>query len=189
MTTPTWARPRPTSLSAAALMRRTAAIPNQKAAGPSSIPSGQISTTAAMPKMSARAARASTTVGPDAGDVSREDLRATLVRHIPLPRPAVAATATAPTTSKAMNAAGAGLYEPHFNPKAIEAKRSAPSKAPPATNSAPITFTCRTSSPVRHHHRCYQVLRGSSRSNEANWCRGPDLNRRHLDFQSSALPS
>src|SRR5439155_26141559 len=28
-----------------------------------------------------------------------------------------------------------------------------------------------------------------SRTCTPEWCRGPDLNRRHLDFQSSALPS
>jgi hypothetical protein len=31
--------------------------------------------------------------------------------------------------------------------------------------------------------------RPANNSNSGNWCRGADLNRRHLDFQSSALPS
>src|SRR5207247_9430226 len=33
------------------------------------------------------------------------------------------------------------------------------------------------------------LLRPVSRTCTLIWCRGPDLNRRHLDFQSSALPS
>src|SRR5207237_5195886 len=63
----------------------------------------------------------------------------TEVRHIAIPRPSGAATATAPTSSKAINAAGAGRYVPQVQAKTIDANRSAASTTPPATKSAPVT--------------------------------------------------
>ena len=62
----------------------------------------------------------------------------TLVRHIARPRPAVAAAATAPTKSKAINGAGPGRYVPQIQANAIDANRSAPSTTLPATKSAQL---------------------------------------------------
>jgi hypothetical protein len=42
---------------------------------------------------------------------------------------------------------------------------------------------------LRSQSRFRSGLSASDRGSIRVWCRGPDLNRRHLDFQSSALPS
>jgi len=113
MMAPARARPPPVSSPGALLMRRTADTPTQKAAGPSSIPKGQTSTTAAIARTSAKTARPSATGGgPIVGGAWMRPTGWTLVRHMALPRPAVTAAAAAPTTSKATNAAGAGRYVP-----------------------------------------------------------------------------
>ncbi len=172
MMAPAWARPPPVSLPGAALIWRTAANPTQKAAGPSSTPKGQISTTAAIPKISAIPARASTTGGPDISCALAGATRTRLVRIIAVPRPPVAAAAAAPTTSRPMNAARPGRYGPHFHPDAIEANKRETSKALPATNRAPITFTRATSviclpirlTAKRGHHGSSYGTRGAFRT-------------------------
>jgi hypothetical protein len=91
------------------LIRRTADIPNQKAAGPISIPKGQIITMAAMPKISAIAARASMTIGLVAGGAPTTANRGTYDLIIAIPRAAVAAAAAKPPSSNATKATGGGL--------------------------------------------------------------------------------
>gem|GEM_PF-6326772 len=140
MIAPARARPPPVSSPGALLMRRTSDTPTQKAAGPSTIPKGQTSTTAAIARISAKTARPSATGGgPRVGEACRKPAGWTLVRHMALPRPAVPAAAAAPTTSKATNAPGAGRYVPQIQENAIEASRSADSRTPPPTKSAPVT--------------------------------------------------
>src|SRR5207247_383769 len=79
------------------LMRRTADTPTQKAAGPSSIPKGQTSTTATIARISAKTARPSATGGgPIVGEPWMKPTGWTLVRHMAFPSPAVAAAAAAP---------------------------------------------------------------------------------------------
>jgi len=166
MMSPARARPAPASIRGVLLMRRTADTPTQKAAGPSRIPNGQTSTTAAIPRIRAKAARASVTGGAVAAGASIAAAGPTLVRHIAFPRPTVAAAAAAPTTSKATNAAGPGRCVPQIKANAIDANRSAPSTTPPATKSAPVTVTagslcsnepCRES--LSHYDRLSQELR------------------------------
>ena len=142
MIAPARARPPPVSSPGDLLIRRTADTPTQKAAGPRNIPNGQTSTTPAIARTSAKTARPSATGdGAIVGDTWIWPTGWTLVRHMALPRPAVAAAAAAPTTIKATNAAGAGRYVPQVHEKAIETSRSAASRTPPATKSAPVTVT------------------------------------------------
>ena len=145
MMAPARARPLPAAL----FMRRTAEIPTQKAAGPSRIPRGQISTTAVRPKMSATVARASPTGGPAATGASMSGTCLGSDRISALPRPAVAADAAAPTTTRAMTAAGAGRDGLQINANAIEASSSAASSALPAKNNAPVTTTPISKAPSR----------------------------------------
>jgi hypothetical protein len=139
MMAPARARPPPVSSPGDRLMRRTADTPTQKAAGPSSIPKGQTSRTAATPNITARTARTSATGGPGIGGASMTATGLTLLRNIALPTPAVAAAAPAPTTSRPMNATGPGRYVPQIEANVKEASRSAASRTPPATKSAPVT--------------------------------------------------
>ena len=166
---PARARPPPVSSPGARLMRRTADIPTQKAAGPSSIPRGQTSTTAATPSTSASIGRASATGGPTIGGASMTATGWTLARHIALPRPPVAAAATAPTTSKAMNAAGPGRYGPQIQPKTVEANRSAASKTPAATKRAPATVIARTSRGTPHWNDCPRQRQDARQSAVSRW--------------------
>ncbi len=170
MMTPARARPAPASSPGARLMRRTAEIPTQKAVGPSRIPKGQTRTTAAIPRISARAARASTAGGVGAIGASMTAPDPTLVRHIARPRPAVAAAATAPTKSKAINGAGPGRYVPQIQANAIDANRSAPSTTLPATKSAPVTVIAGTQGAQPDRARVAQPLRPPPSSGRSGGC-------------------